>query len=211
MSGCSTRDGLDFARFGAIRRRRPLAAALPFLVLLAAVPAAQARSVQRVTAESRSALDVSGAPLVARSAALGPLARGDRGSGRRIPVGASPQIVAFNRRTRTLYVTNSNASSVSVVSTAACNAHRASGCDRAVATIAVGLGPLGVAVNERTDTIYVANPDDGTLRGAARPRRGQAADARGRAPDVGRRAQRIGVLAGGLRHSCDVCGGSCAS
>jgi hypothetical protein len=75
-----------------------VAAALPFLVLLAAVPAAQARSAQRVTAESLSALGVSGAPLVARSAALGPFARGDRGSGRRIPVGASPQIVAFNRR-----------------------------------------------------------------------------------------------------------------
>src|SRR6185295_15278770 len=88
----------------------------------------------------------------------------DRRAAGRIPVGASPQLVALNRATHTLYVTNSNAASVSVVSTGACNAHRGSGCDRAaVATVAVGVGPLGGARVERTDTIYVVSADAGTV------------------------------------------------
>ncbi len=80
----------------------------------------------------------------------------------RIPVGASPQVVALDAATRTLYVTNSNEGSVSVVD-AACANRRASRCGPAATKVQVGNGPFGIAIDERTNTIYVVSADSGTV------------------------------------------------
>jgi DNA-binding beta-propeller fold protein YncE len=139
----------------------------PAAVVDRVVPRSAARSTPGVPTQSRAMEFRSAASLLSGPPADGgPINAsdwGERRAGRRIPVGASPQLVALNRTTRTLYVTNSNAANVSVVNAAACNARRHSGCDAAAATVAVGTGPLGVAVNERTNTVYVANVEDGTV------------------------------------------------
>jgi len=51
---------------------------------------------------------------------------------------------------------------VDIVNTAKCNGKDHSGC-RVTGTIRVGTGPLGVAVDPRTDTIYVTNGNDNTV------------------------------------------------
>jgi YVTN family beta-propeller protein len=62
-----------------------------------------------------------------------------------------------------LYVANSNDSTVSVVNLATCSSSNVSGCARTSPTITVGNLPLGVAVDETTDTVYVANVVDNTV------------------------------------------------
>jgi DNA-binding beta-propeller fold protein YncE len=81
----------------------------------------------------------------------------------RVPVGAGPQTATVDPATRTLYVTNGADRTVSVVNAAACNARRRAACGGAVATIAVGTSPVGVAVVASTRTVYVTNADDGTV------------------------------------------------
>ena len=44
---------------------------------------------------------------------------------------------------------------VSVINGATCNAVEQSGCNQSPATITVGVGPLGIAVNPTTNTVYV--------------------------------------------------------
>jgi YVTN family beta-propeller protein len=81
-----------------------------------------------------------------------------------IQVGAKPLFgLAIDQHTNTLYVTNANDNTVSVVNTATCNAHTSSGCDQSPPTIAVGNGPAGVTIDERTHTVYVANQADNTV------------------------------------------------
>jgi len=81
----------------------------------------------------------------------------------------NPYGVAVNPATDTLYVTNvddssgNSPNSVSVIDGATCNASVTSGCATAPATVAVGSYPAGLAVNPRTDTVYVANTGDNTL------------------------------------------------
>ena len=71
--------------------------------------------------------------------------------------GTFPQAVAIDQRTHTVYVANLGANTVSVINGATCNAINHSGCSQIPATIAVGGGPWGLAVNFATDTVYVAN------------------------------------------------------
>ena len=82
-----------------------------------------------------------------------------------VTVGTGPFAVAVNETTDTVYVTNPGASAsgdtVSVINGATCNAGDHSGCSQVPATITVGVGPLGVAVNPTTNTVYVA--DSGTV------------------------------------------------
>jgi YVTN family beta-propeller protein len=79
------------------------------------------------------------------------------------PVGNAPAFAAEDYSTQTLYVPNSNDNTVSVVSLATCTSGNLSGCARPSPTIGVGTLPLGVAVDEATDTVYVANALDGTV------------------------------------------------
>jgi DNA-binding beta-propeller fold protein YncE len=81
-----------------------------------------------------------------------------------VPVGSGPDSVAVDQVTDTVYVANSNNGashgSVSVINGATCNATVTTGCGRPPATVPVGSGPDGVAVDQATDTVYVANFGD---------------------------------------------------
>ena len=84
----------------------------------------------------------------------------------RIPLGASPQSVAVNRATDTVYVLNPGTpSTVSVIDGARCNATHRGGCPRVPPTITVGnaANVEGLAVDEATDTVYVVNTADDTV------------------------------------------------
>jgi DNA-binding beta-propeller fold protein YncE len=78
-----------------------------------------------------------------------------------VTVGNGPFAVAVDQTTDTVYVTNPTAASdgdtVSVINGATCNAVEHNGCGQVPATITVGVGPLGVAVNPTTNTIYVSD------------------------------------------------------
>ena len=73
-------------------------------------------------------------------------------------VGASPDAIAVDRRTHTVYVANQGAGStgtVSVLDARTCNASRSAGCST-VSTLQVPGGhPLDIAINPVTNTIYV--------------------------------------------------------
>jgi len=71
--------------------------------------------------------------------------------------------MGVDQLTHTLYVENTDENTVSVVDTAACNAEVTSGCQAIAPTVAVGQQPQYVAVDEATDTVYVANYADGTV------------------------------------------------
>jgi len=71
--------------------------------------------------------------------------------------------MGVDQRTHTLYVENTIENAVSVVDTEACKAEVTSGCQAVAPTVAVGQQPQYVAVDEATDTVYVANYADGTV------------------------------------------------
>ncbi len=76
-------------------------------------------------------------------------------------VGTTPRFVGVNRVTNTIYVTNLNDNTVSVINGATCNAQKTFGCEHRHATTPVGTFPQQVVVDEVTDTIYVVNQGDG--------------------------------------------------
>jgi DNA-binding beta-propeller fold protein YncE len=77
-----------------------------------------------------------------------------------VTAGNGPYALAVDEATDTIYVTNPGAAAdgdtVSVINGATCNAAEQSGCHQSPATITVGVGPLGIAVNPTTNTVYVA-------------------------------------------------------
>ncbi len=78
-------------------------------------------------------------------------------SGRTVAVGTQPAASALDPVTRTLYVANGPAGTISVIDAADCNARVAAGCRRKSPTVKVGGFAADVAVNSVTDTVYVAN------------------------------------------------------
>jgi DNA-binding beta-propeller fold protein YncE len=80
-----------------------------------------------------------------------------------VPVGVNPVEVAVNQATHTIYVGNAGENTVSVISAPTCNATHTSGCGQTAATVTVGNNPLGVAVDQATNTIYVANNGENTV------------------------------------------------
>jgi DNA-binding beta-propeller fold protein YncE len=87
------------------------------------------------------------------------------------PVGDGPSAVAINSATHTLYVTNGanengnavGGNTVSVIDTRRCQAQNVSRCKGPWPTITVGNQPSSVAVDEKTDTVYVSNAADNTV------------------------------------------------
>jgi DNA-binding beta-propeller fold protein YncE len=65
--------------------------------------------------------------------------------------------VAVDGSTKTVYVANLAWGTVSVLNSATCNAAQRNGCTKPAATIDVGGEPGGIAVDEATDTLYVAD------------------------------------------------------
>ncbi len=80
-----------------------------------------------------------------------------------MPVGNGPQATALDVATRTLYEANVNDGTVSVINVAKCNRAITSGCGQSPPTVQVGSGPVSLAVDQNTDTIYVANSGDNTV------------------------------------------------
>jgi len=88
------------------------------------------------------------------------------GCGRRpatIRVGDFPGGIALDSRTNTVYVTGQVTDDVWVIDGKSCNARHAGGCARPPARVAAGAGARGIALNEKTDTVYVANTAAGTV------------------------------------------------
>jgi YVTN family beta-propeller protein len=77
-----------------------------------------------------------------------------------VAVGGNSTAVAVDPANHTAYVTNAADNDVSMINTATCNASDLTGCqDQKPPTVAVGVGPAWVAVNQMTHTVYVANDD----------------------------------------------------
>jgi DNA-binding beta-propeller fold protein YncE len=69
---------------------------------------------------------------------------------------AGPGAGAADPANQTTYVT-SGGSTVAMIDTSSCNASHPSGCAATPATVTVGDSPSAVAVDQQTDTVYVAN------------------------------------------------------
>ena len=82
-----------------------------------------------------------------------------------ISVGDSPQGVAVDQATDTIYTANgfNGENTVSVIDGRTCNAAETSGCGQTPAKTTAGNGAFAVAVNQATETIYVANRNDNTV------------------------------------------------
>ena len=78
-------------------------------------------------------------------------------------VGSGPTGVAVDTATHTVYVANQGANTVSVLDASRCNASDATGCSSPSATVHVGDGPSGIAVDQATDSVYVADNGGDTV------------------------------------------------
>jgi len=78
-----------------------------------------------------------------------------------INVGLGPVVVDLDAATDTIYVANGNTNTVSVINGATCNAETTSGCNASPHTVAVGQAPVDLGVDQATDTVYVADWDEG--------------------------------------------------
>jgi DNA-binding beta-propeller fold protein YncE len=82
---------------------------------------------------------------------------------------AGPDWIDVNPATDTVYTANSGTANpaagdtVSVIDGATCNGTNGSGCGVVPPTVKVGSGPFALAVDQATDTVYVANNNDGTV------------------------------------------------
>ncbi len=78
-----------------------------------------------------------------------------------------PNAVSVDIATDTVYAVNNgptgNGDTVSLINGAACNAGSSRGCRRAPRTVTVGSGATWDAVDQATDTVYVANYNAGTV------------------------------------------------
>jgi YVTN family beta-propeller protein len=79
------------------------------------------------------------------------------------PVGAEPTDVAVDTANNSVYVTNQGRGTVSVLDARTCDTMNNAGCRNPAATIHVGTSPAGVAVDQATGTVYVANNGGNTV------------------------------------------------
>jgi YVTN family beta-propeller protein len=77
-----------------------------------------------------------------------------------VPTGGGPFAIAIDDATHTVYVANQDDNTVSVIDAATCNGRNRSGCGHAGPTVAAGPTPFGIAVDRRTNTVYVADLGD---------------------------------------------------
>ncbi len=86
-----------------------------------------------------------------------------------VKVGQGTSVLAVSQATDTVYGPNAgmgfDGDTVSVINGATCNGTHHSGCGHLAATAKAGMGPFGVAVNDRTHTVYVANNANGDSPG----------------------------------------------
>jgi len=70
-------------------------------------------------------------------------------------VGRSPSSVTTDSATGTVYVTDTSSAAISVINGTNCRAGATSGCRRLAPLQSVGSQPLGISVNQHTNTVYV--------------------------------------------------------
>jgi YVTN family beta-propeller protein len=88
-----------------------------------------------------------------------------------IPVGKRPNQMAFNPATNTLYLTNSDSGTVSVIDTSTCNARVSSGCGATAATIGVSSpdiaegapSPFAVRLDQARNILYITDVVDSDI------------------------------------------------
>jgi DNA-binding beta-propeller fold protein YncE len=83
-----------------------------------------------------------------------------------VAVGVDPQDSALDPLTHTLYVESdpeNGPGTVMVLNALTCDSLRTSGCVSNTPYAQVGSGPVGIAVDQATDTIYVVNSNDNTV------------------------------------------------
>ncbi len=80
-----------------------------------------------------------------------------------VAAGPYPAALAEDPDNGTLYVANIDSDTVSVINAALCNAQHTAGCTTPAAQMTVGNGPGAVAINPRTNSVYVANIGDDTV------------------------------------------------
>jgi YVTN family beta-propeller protein len=80
-----------------------------------------------------------------------------------VTVGNEPSTLTVDQATHTVYVTNIDDNTVSVINGATCNGRVVSGCGQTPATIPVGSAPFGVFADEANHTVYVSNFNEGTV------------------------------------------------
>jgi DNA-binding beta-propeller fold protein YncE len=98
----------------------------------------------------------------------GATCNGTDGSGcsrtpRTITVGSGAFWVAVDQATDTVYVTNNNDGTVSVIDGARCNSSTTSGCASTPVAVRTGAWPSGVAVDDSLHTVFTVNQGDDTL------------------------------------------------
>jgi DNA-binding beta-propeller fold protein YncE len=74
-----------------------------------------------------------------------------------VTVGTNPGGLAVDQATDTIYVTNQNAGTVSVIDGATCNSQVTSGCTQTPPQVPVGGTPVAVTVDQANHTAYVVN------------------------------------------------------
>ena len=89
--------------------------------------------------------------------------KGCRAEAPTVLVGSAPSGVAVDTASHTVYVANQDDNTLSVIDATQCSASVTTGCAQPSATVHVGNGPTGVAVDQATDSIYVANNSAGTV------------------------------------------------
>ncbi len=84
-----------------------------------------------------------------------------------VVVGVNPQDSALDPLTHTLYIEsdpeNGNLGTVTVLNASTCDSLRTSSCVSNTPYAQVGSGPVGIAVDQATDTIYVVNSNNNTV------------------------------------------------
>jgi DNA-binding beta-propeller fold protein YncE len=92
---------------------------------------------------------------------------GCRRAVRKVTDHRGPDAVAVDVATDTVYAANvgasGNGNTVSVIDGATCNGRDGSGCHQTPRTIKVGANPFWLTVDQATNTVYVANFNDGTV------------------------------------------------
>ena len=87
-----------------------------------------------------------------------------------VNVGPGTDSLGVSVKTDTIYAPSAGApfgsgTTVSVINGATCNGTDHVGCGKVAATITVGIGPDGVAVDDATNTVYVTNSQGGSAPG----------------------------------------------
>jgi DNA-binding beta-propeller fold protein YncE len=78
-------------------------------------------------------------------------------------IGRSARLVALDQEAGVLYITDRGSAAVSVLRTADCNSEVTKGCPALAPELAVGSKPVGLAVDQATGTVYIANTVSGTM------------------------------------------------